>query len=329
LYFCNNLANFQNIITDSSTRSYVTACLPTSSGDLVTAFGGNAVNAITNLSNTLTTMNSFNITYKTSMILSAMTQVTSYITDYKTGVILDITDTASITILTDLSKSSSYSSCTATGFTSDSWIPSNNENPVYISCQISSGNQASSSSCSGVVSSRSGSCYGCMDTTSTLNGYSSKATLLSDLGTRYPGCSTFNSDLSNTWNNYYSIKKSAYAPVNSRASTANTNVNTFTTDLTGTLNTTFSNAQSSLSSVSSTVTDPQYGLIAGLNCKLIGEDIQRASTTFCQSLFTISYFTRLVMGLAAFGILFSLCCGVCTGVRFYKHDIRKLNSANN
>lgn len=109
-----------------------------------------------------------------------------------------------------------------------------------------------------------------MDTTSTLDGYSSKSTLLSDLGTRYSGCTTFNNDLANTWNNYYSIKKSAYAPVSSRASTANTAVNTFTSDITGTLNTTFSNAQSSLSSASDTVVDPQYGLVAGLNCKLIG-----------------------------------------------------------
>lgn len=35
------------------------------------------------------------------------------------------------------------------------------------------------------------------------------------------------------------------------------------------------------------------------------------------------------MGLASFGILFSLCCGVCTGVRFYKHGIRKLNGIDN
>lgn len=35
------------------------------------------------------------------------------------------------------------------------------------------------------------------------------------------------------------------------------------------------------------------------------------------------------MGIASFGILFSLCCGVCTGVRFHKQDIRKLNSAKN
>jgi hypothetical protein len=285
----------------------------------MTAFGGNAVSAINNLSSSLTSMNSFNTTYQASVILSAMTAVTSYISNYQTGVILDITDSSSISVLSTLSQPTQYSSCTATGFTSDSWIPSNNENPVYIACQIANGNQASSSSCAGGVSSRSGTCNGCMDTTSTLNSYSSLATLLSHLNTRYSGCTAFNSDLSNTWNNYYKIKKAGYAPVSSRAATANTAINTFTSDLAGTLNTTFTNAQSSLAAASATVVDPQYGLVAGLNCKLIGQDIQMATTTFCQSVFTISYFTRLVLGLASFGILFSLCCGVCTGVRFYKY----------
>jgi hypothetical protein len=293
------------------------------------AFGGNAADAINNLSSSLTAMNSFNTTYQASTILSAMTQVTSAISNYQSGVLLDITDAASISILTALSKPSQYSSCAATGFTSDSWVPSNSENPVYIACQIGSGNLASSLSCGGSVSSRAGSCNGCMDTTSTLSSYSSQATLLSDLNSRYSGCTTFNNDLANTWNNYYYIKKTAYAPVSSRASTANTAVNTFSSDLSGTLNTTFTNTQNSLSAASSTVSDPQYGLVAGLNCKLIGEDIQMVTSTFCQSVFTISYFTRLVLGLASFGILFSLCCGVCTGVRFYKHEIRKLNSAKN
>jgi hypothetical protein len=179
------------------------------------------------------------------------------------------------------------------------------------------------------VASRSGSCRGCMDTTSVLGSYSSLATLQSDLDSRYSGCTTFNNDLSNTWNNYYKIKKAAFSPITSRASTASSSLNTFTSNLTSSINTTFTNAKNSLNSASATVVDPDYGLVAGLNCKLIGEDLQRFSKTFCQSVFTISYFTRLVMGLASFGILFSLCCSVCTGVRFHKHDIRKLNSAKN
>jgi hypothetical protein len=109
-----------------------------------------------------------------------------------------------------------------------------------------------------------------MDTTDTLRGYTSKTTLLNDLGTRYSGCTTFNNDLANTWNNYYNIKKNAYASVTTRASSANPSVSAFASDISGKINTTLTNAQNSLSAASSTVVDPQYGLVAGMNCKLIG-----------------------------------------------------------
>lgn len=214
-------------------------------------------------------MGDFNTTYQASILLSAMTQVTSTISNYASGVILDITDQPSIDILTKLSKPSNYSSCAATGFTSDSWIPSNDQNPEYIACQIAGGYKAYSSSCSGVAS-RGGNCHGCMDTTSVLSSYSSLSTLQTDLGTRYSGCTTFNSDLSNTWNNYYKIKIPAFSPVSSRASTASTTLNTFTSNLTNSINTTFTTAKNSLNSASSTVVDPDYGLVAGLNCRLIG-----------------------------------------------------------
>jgi hypothetical protein len=266
------------------------------------------------------------------MILSAMTQVTSYITNYRDSVILDIDDAPSISIMSSITKASNYASCTATGFTADSWIPSNSQNPVYMACQIANGAQATGSACAGAnFASRGGSCKGCMDITSVLptTTYANKAAVLTALGNRYSGCTTFNDDLANLWNNYYLPRTNAYAPINSRASTATTSVQTFTTCLTGKINTTLTNAITALNSAAATVTDPQYGLMAGLNCRLIGEDIQRASNTFCQSIFNISYFSRLVLGLASFGILFAMCCGVCTGVRFYKNSIRKLNSADN
>jgi formyltetrahydrofolate synthetase len=106
-------------------------------------------------------------------------------------------------------------------------------------------------------------------------------------------------------------------------------VNTFVTNITTTLNATFSNAVTSLNAVAQSVTDSKYGLVAGMNCKVIGEDFTTFTTTFCQSLFTVLYFSRLVVGCASFGILFAICCGACTGVRFYKQSIRKLNSIDN
>jgi len=135
--------------------------------------------------------------------------------------------------------------------------------------------------------------------------------------------------LANVWNNYYLIKSNAYSSISSRASPANTKVNTFVTNITTTLNATFTNAVTSLNAVAQSVTDSKYGLVAGMNCKLIGEDFTTFTTTFCQSLFTVLYFSRLVVGCASFGILFAICCGACTGVRFLKHSIRKLNSIDN
>ena len=40
--------------------------------------------------------------------------------------------------------------------------------------------------------------------------------------------------------------------------------------LTSNIATTFSNTKTSLASAADSVTDPKYGLVAGLNCKLIG-----------------------------------------------------------
>ena len=135
--------------------------------------------------------------------------------------------------------------------------------------------------------------------------------------------------MANTWENYYKIKSDAFTPISSRLSTATTSVNQFSANLTGTLSTTFTNAVNTMAAVAQNVTDGKYGLVAGLNCRLIGEDFNTFTDTFCQSFFTVSYFARLAIGCASFGILFAVCFGPWTGVRFYKHSIRKLNSVEN
>lgn len=43
----------------------------------------------------------------------------------------------------------------------------------------------------------------------------------------------------------------------------------------------------------------------------------------------MAYFSRLALGCASFGMLFSIWCGACAGIRFYKQGIRKLNSIEN
>jgi hypothetical protein len=62
MYLIYYSANFQNIMPDSNIRSYISTCLPSSTGDLVSAFGGTSVHAINNLTATLVGMKSFNVT---------------------------------------------------------------------------------------------------------------------------------------------------------------------------------------------------------------------------------------------------------------------------
>ena len=90
-----------------------------------------------------------------------------------------------------------------------------------------------------------------------------------------------------------------------------------------TVGSTFTTVSTALTTAVSTVVDPQYGMIAGLNCLLLGEDINLISNTACTKLFNTFYFLRLTLGIAAFGILFSLCCTTCSGVRAFKHSTRK------
>lgn len=297
------------------------------------AIGGGTVNALGNLTSSLTTINTFNISKQSSNVLADSSSLTSYIGYYQNGVINDLSDTASTNILVSLSKQANYPGCTGI-FTTDSWIPSYAQSPTYAGCQISGGNNATNTQCGGAnFAAGSGGCTGCMDTTSILNTvtYTSKANVLTALNNRYTagGCSTFNNEMANTWNNYYRIKSNAISAVATRATTATSSINQFSANLTGTLNATLTNAQNTLAAAASSVTDPKYGLIAGLNCRLIGEDLSTFTNTFCQSVFTVSYFNRLTIGCASFGLLFAMCCGVCTGVRFYKHSIRKLNSVEN
>ncbi len=43
-------------------------------------------------------------------------------------------------------------------------------------------------------------------------------------------------------------------------------------------------------------------------------------------MFNTFFVSRLTLGIAAFGILFAMCCTVCSGVRHFKHSERMDNS---
>ncbi len=129
-------------------------------------------------------------------------------------------------------------------------------------------------------------CIGCMDTGSISNYYyrNPSLSILGDLNVRYNSSCTFNSELNNIWNNYYLIKANALGP-NVQGMPSNTGViprmMTVKSDIDSLINTIdpalaniFNSILTDLSDINHII-DPKYGLIAGLNCKLLGEDFQR------------------------------------------------------
>ena len=60
----------------------MSTCLPTSSGDLISAFGGGAVNAINNLSSSLTNVDSFNTTYQSNLVQTDLTSLSTNVGYY-------------------------------------------------------------------------------------------------------------------------------------------------------------------------------------------------------------------------------------------------------
>ena len=128
--------------------------------------------------------------------------------------------------------------------------------------------------------------------------------------------------MENVWDNYYDVKNTNMASIVSRAATAAGSVSTYQSDIT-TVGNRFDTTMTNLESISSSITNPDYGIIAGLNCNLFGEDLELIINTLCARFFNVFFFLRLALGITAFGILFAMCCSVCAGVRHFKHSERK------
>ena len=123
-----------------------------------------------------------------------------------------------------------------------------------------------------------GSCSGCIDSTSIFNAYYNapvpRGGLKSDLDLKYDtgttaACGTFATYYGNIWDNYYFVKIPAVTGISGRFGTATTCIKEVVTDL-GNINSTFSTVISSLNNNFDSITDPTFGLIAGINCLIIG-----------------------------------------------------------
>ena len=206
-------------------------------------------------------------------------------------------------------------------------------NTTTISCPLATGGAATIDGTGACTQAnfQANSCHGCIDTSKIfITWYSGlaqgqwKTQLDSKFGGS--GCtSTFNTYFGNVWDNYYQTKTANMVAISNRwnavadATNPASSISVVTTDMNN-INTTMAGVITTLKSSVEVIIDPKYGLIAGLNCQIIGEDLQLVIGSICISNFNTLYITRLLMGIAAFGILFAMCCIVCSGVRHFKHS---------
>lgn len=170
------------------------------------------------LATTMNSLTAINAVYLSGAVNSAYLPLQSEIFSYSEGRILDVGDSASITALKHLSNPNNYQGCSKGNFAGDSWIPSTNQVDNSVPCQSSLSTPATSSTClnKAYFDAAAPGCTGCMDTFSLLYSSNSKSDVKSFLSSRYTDCSQFNEDLSNTWSNFYLIKRKAFSGILSR-----------------------------------------------------------------------------------------------------------------
>jgi len=265
--------NTQKFITDAQVQNILSSCLVGGTGDIMAAVGGASIgNTINNLTSAITYTSAFNTTSQAASITTAVTNITSTIDSFRNGVIPDVTDSDSVTALTLVSKmqDASFSGCPASPV--DSYVPSMT-NTSMIGCSISASTvDASTCTSSGNFESSAAGCVGCIDTSLILNAYYTGLTQgqwKTKLDTKYGAGCTWNTYFGNVWDNYYRVKLPAMNTIKGRWNTAATSLNTVVSDFTP-VNSTMDAISTTLVNAFDPILNPKYGLIAGINCKIIG-----------------------------------------------------------
>lgn len=83
----------------------------------------------------------------------------------------------------------------------------------------------------------------------------------------------------------------------------------------------FGNASTVLATNLGTIADPDIGLIAGLNCKVLSEDVNLAVQTVCDSTFAYVFVQRILFAIAGWAIMILACFSVCFGVHSYRMSL--------
>lgn len=178
-------------------------------------------------------------------------------------------DNDSIGALMAVSKMQDFSGCPSSPV--DSYVPSMS-NTSLIGCSITA-TTVDAVSCTSAADFESGAagCVGCIDTSLILNAYYTGLTQgqwKPKLDVKYPGC-TWTTHFGNVWDNYYRVKLPEMNTIKSRWNTAATSLNTVISDFAA-VNSTMEAISTTLVNSFDPILNPKFGLVAGLNCKIIG-----------------------------------------------------------
>lgn len=269
--------------------------------------------------------------YDTSALTTGADNVSTKIGDFASGKINDIfTSATALNYFTKLADRSQYPGCTDSSFALDSLVPStDSQSTSFVACSKTN-----------IVTCGSGDYFntianGCIDLTSCFPNYANSANVKAHFLLRYPDptCTSIADDMATVFDNWDLKRRDASTGISAVESKYNTDVkgevNTNLIPEIGTLKTKCSDAISHIESTADKLTNPSYGLIAGLNCRVIGEDLVIAKNTVCVSFFNSMYFLLLTVGITSFAFLFGICCVTCTGVRHYKQEQTKIKIGTN
>lgn len=135
--------------------------MPFGSGDFLTSIGASSLSALNDLTNLSSYFNTVDIPTVNTQITNGVNLLQSTASNYGFGVLPDITDYSKLTFL---ANAANYPTCTDPNFVLDSYVPSNIQNPQYVSC-ATPGNNAGFAQCSAGYAPKAGSCFGCIDVT--------------------------------------------------------------------------------------------------------------------------------------------------------------------
>lgn len=209
--------------------------------------------------------------YDTSAISTGATTIGTTINDFTTGKINDIFDTTlALSYFANLANGSYYSTCTDPNFLADSIVPStDSQSTSYVACSKTTIRTCGSGDTFASLAN------GCIDLTSCYPNYdSTPANIITDFSTRYPGCPTIGTDLSNVYYNWDKKRRDTTTGIKAVKNKYDTNVqdevdNNLIPSI-NTLKTNTANVITTVQGVANSLTNPKYGLTAGLNCRVIG-----------------------------------------------------------